>query len=57
VAAGLKRINGDPNSGIEFSQIVKLIAGKVIPEDTAPYDGTTSKLTKNGRGMMLRQRT
>jgi hypothetical protein len=41
VAVGIKPITGDPNSRLDFSYVVKLIAGKVIFEDTARYDGTT----------------
>jgi Ca2+-binding EF-hand superfamily protein len=34
-----KRQTGDPNSPLNFAQIVKLLLKKDIPDDTDPYDG------------------
>jgi hypothetical protein len=44
-------ITGDPKSSLDFAQVVKPIAGKVIPENRARCDGTTPANIQNTTSM------
>jgi Ca2+-binding EF-hand superfamily protein len=50
VKAKIKEITGKEGSALTFAQVVKLLTGETIKEDTDPYDG---KLKKSGCCLLL----